>query len=184
MTRSQLIGSAVVIRELKKYEPEVFKALSKDLKSDLNPILKGIESEINSEVTAALREKMRGMFHSGRSSWSGATLSVRLSTNPKSLISISATGRSGKVGFNYAELAGIQRKRPRPVSRSYVKNGKSLKHRVDGQGLAFNAKLMQEFGKPGRFAWIRVLKSKPEIEKKVERVVENYNIKVMRRISA
>lgn len=189
MTQSKLIGSAEIVRELKKYEPELFKQLKKDLRTDLNPIIKPIQGEINSEVTNTLRSVMigrgrseSGMFHNGRSSWSGATITAKASTNPRSLIFIEAAGRNGKVGFNYAELAGIERRRPRPRSREYVKNGRTMRHAVNGQGLEFNAKLRREFGKPGRFAWIRVLKQKPQIEKKVSVIADRYNIKVNRRI--
>jgi len=184
MARSTLQGSAEVIRELKKYEPELFKELRKSIKSELNPIIKPIQGQINSEVTNALRSTMPGMFHSGRSAWSGATLDARLTTKPKELVFINATGRTGKVGFNYAELAGIERRKPRPLSREYVRNGVTRRHRVNGQGLAFNAKLAREFGKPGRFAFIRVVKQTPAIELKVLRITDKYNVRVNRRLGA
>lgn len=77
MARSTLTGSAEAIRELRKYEPELFKELRKNIKSDLNPVIKPIQGQINSEVTNTLRSVMPGMFHNGRSSWSGATLDTR-----------------------------------------------------------------------------------------------------------
>lgn len=184
MARSTLQGSAEVIRELRKYEPELFKELRKNIKSELNPIIKPIQGEINSEVTNAIRSAMPGMFHSGRSAWTDATLDARLTTKPKELVFINAAGRVGKVGFNYAELAGIERRKPRPQSREYVKNGRTMRHRVNGQGLAFNAKLAREFGKPGRFAFIRVVKQTPAIERKVSRIADKYNLKVNRRLGA
>ena len=182
MARSQLTGGAEAIRELKKYSPELYKQLRKDLNSDLNPVIKPIQGEINSEVTTAMRDKMKGMFHSGRSAWTGANISARISTNPKSLITIVATGRTSKFGFDYAELAGIQRRKPRPTSRSYTKNGVTMTHAVNGQGYAFNNKLRQEFGKPGRFAWIRILRRKPIIERKVLDIAEKYNITLNRKL--
>ena len=183
MAKSILTGSSEAIRELKKYEPGLYRELGKQLRSELNPIIKPIQSEINSSVTSDVFSKMPGMFHSGRSSWLGANVTARVSVNPKSLISIVATGRSKAFGFDYAELAGIQRRKPRPMSRTYVKNGRTVRHRVNGQGLAFNAKLMAEFGKPGRFAWIRVLRRKPEIENKVSNIADFFNIQVSRRLS-
>lgn len=179
-----LTGSAEAIRELKKYEPELFKQLRKEIVSDINPIVKPIQGDINSSITSAVRSTMPGMFHNGRSAWSGVNISPRLSTNPKTLVNITAAGQKGQVGFNYAELAGIQRRKPRPLSRTYQKNGRTMRHRVNGQGLAFNAKLEREFGKPGRFAWIRVVKRKKEIEDKVLVIAEKYNLKVNRRISS
>lgn len=184
MARSTLSGSAEAIKELRKYEPQLFKELRKNIKSDLNPVIKPIQGQINSEVTNTLRSVMPGMFHNGRSSWSGATLDTRTSTKPKELVFINAAGRSGKVGFNYAELAGIERSKPRPVSREYTKNGKTMRHRVNRQGVYFNAKLSREFGKPGRFAFIRVMKQTPAIERKVLGIADKYNLKVNRRLGA
>ena len=184
MARSTLTGSAEAIRELRKYEPELYKEFRKNLNSQLNPIIKPIQGQINSEVTNAMKTAMPGMFHNGRSAWSGATLSSRVTSKPKELILINAAGRRSKVGFNYAELAGIERRKPRPVSREYVKNGRTMRHRVNGQGIAFNAKLAREFGKPGRFAFIRVVKQTPEIERKVLLVTDRFNLKVNRRLSA
>lgn len=184
MAKSVLTGSAEAIRELKKYEPELYKELRKKLNSDLNPIIKPIQGDINTEITNSLRASMPGLFHNGRSAWTGANMTSRVSTNPRNLISITASGRRGKVGFNYAELAGIMRRKPRPISREYVKNGRTMRHRVNGQGVAFNDKLLREFGKPGRFAWIRVLKQKPAIEKKVERIADSYGIALSRRLGS
>ena len=184
MARSTLQGSAEAIRELRKYEPELYKQMRKDLISLVNPLIKPIESQINSEITNEIKSKMPGMFHNGRSAWSGAILSARVTGKPKELIFINAAGRSNKVGFNYAELAGIERRKPRPVSREYVKNGRTMRHRVNGQGLAFNEKLGRTFGKPGRFAFIRVVKQTPDIERKVLIVADRYNLRVNRRLGS
>lgn len=183
MAKSILTGSSEAIRELKKYEPGLYKELGRQLRSELNPIIRPIQSQINSEVTGILKSKMPGLFHSGRSSWSGATLNAKVSVKPANLITVEARGRKQNVGFDYAELAGIQRRRPRPLSRAYEKNGQTVQHRVNGQGLAFNAKLTREFGKPGRFAWIRVLRQKPEIEKRVSDIADFFNIQVSRRLT-
>jgi hypothetical protein len=170
------------MRLLKEFEPELFKELRKKIVSELKPIVTPIQSEINSQVTQELRSKMPGMFHNGRSSWSGVTMSPRISTRPRDLVFINAAGTKGQVGYNYAELAGIQRRSPRPVSRTYTKDGQARTHRVNGQGIAFNAKLAKEFGKPGRFAWIRTLRRKPEIEGKVENIARDFGIKLTRRL--
>ena len=184
MARSTLTGSAEAIKELRKYEPELYKQFRKDLNSQLNPIIKPIQGQINSQVTNELKAEMPRMFHNGRSSWSGVNISSRVTSKPKELILINAAGRAGKVGFNYAELAGIQRRKPRPQSREYIKNGKTMRHAINGQGLEFNDKLRRTFGKPGRFAFIRVVKQTPAIERKVLFITEKYNLKVNRRLGA
>jgi len=182
MAKSGLSGSADTIRILKEVEPELFKELKKKLTSEINPIIKPIQSEINSQITQALREKMPSMFHNGRSSWNGATLSTRVATRPKELVFINATGKNRKVGFDYAELAGIRRRPARRKSRTYTKNGREMSHAVNGQGDAFISKLNREFGKPGRFAWIRVLRRKPLIEEKTQAITDAFGVKLSRRL--
>jgi hypothetical protein len=51
----------------------------------------------------------------------------------------------------------------------------------NGQGKAFNRRLTQLYGKPGRFMWIRVLKRKPKVEEKVLQITDSLNIKINRR---
>lgn len=181
--QASLTGSSEAIKELRKYEPNLYKEFRAKLKSELNPIIKPVQSDINSQVTTELQSTMPGMFHGGRSAWTGANINVSVTSNPKNLISIIGSGRSSKVGFNYAELAGIERRPPRSLSRAYTINGEPRRHRVNGQGLAFNDKLRREFGKPGRFMWIRIVKQKNRIENGVEQVAESYNVKVNRRLA-
>lgn len=183
MVKSVLSGEAEAIKALKNLEPELFKELKKKMNTQLRPILTPIQSEINSQIGSELRQSMPGMFHNGRSAWNGSRLSPRVATRPRDLIFINATGVSSKFGFDYAELAGIRRRPPRRQSRSYTRNGRTMRHAVNGQGDAFISKLQQEFGKPGRFAWIRVLRRKPEIEDKVLAITDAYGIKVSRRLS-
>ena len=182
MAKSGLSGSSEAMRILKELEPGLYKELGKQLRSELNPIIKPIESQINSQVSREVFTAMPGMFHQGRSSWNGARLTARVSVNPKDLITVTATGRSSAFGFDYAELAGIRRRPARRKSRTYTKNGRATSHAVNGQGDAFISKLNTEFGKPGRFAWIRVLRRKPEIENKVEQIADFFGVKLSRRL--
>ena len=191
MAKSGLSGSSEAMRMLKEFEPGLYKELGKQLRTQLNPIIKPIQSEINSSVTQEVFNAMQssnrpgksGMFHNGRSSWTGANITARVGVKPSDLITVTATGRNRSFGFDYAELAGIQRRPPRATSKSYTRNGESRRHRVNGQGLAFNEKLGREFGKPGRFAWIRVLRRKPEIEAKVENIADTFGVKLSRRLA-
>ena len=182
MAKSGLSGSSEAMKILKEFEPGLYKELGKQLRSQLNPLIKPIQSEINSSVTQQVNSKELNMFHGGRSSWHGANLTARVSVRPSDLISVTATGRYGAYGFDYAELAGIRRRPPRPMSKSYTLNGQTRKHRVNGQGIAFMNKLDKEFGKPGRFAWIRVLKRKPEIENRVSEIADFFGVKISRRL--
>lgn len=190
MAKSGLHGSAETIKVLKQLEPDLFKDIRKKVNTELRPVLTPIKSEINASVTNEMQSKMvgrnrseSGMFHNGRSAWSGANITARVSTRPRDLIFINATGRKGQVGFDYAELAGIRRRPPRARSKPYTLNGQTRTHAIRGQGDAFIDKLQREFGKPGRFAWIRVLRRKPEIEKKVQDIADDFGIKLSRRLT-
>lgn len=183
MAKSGLSGSSETLKIIKDLEPELFKEIRKSVNSELKPVLTPIEGEINSQVTQTIKSAMPGMFHNGRSAWNGAKLTVRVSTRPRELIFINGDGQNRQVGFDYAELAGIRRRPPRSLSRQYMVNGQPRKHRVNGQGDAFISKLQSEFGKPGRFAWIRVLKRKPEVERKVQDVADKFGIKLSRRLA-
>jgi len=183
MAKSGLHGSQEAIKVLQQLEPELYKEIRKRVVSELKPVLAPIQGEINSQVTGEMRSKMPGMFHNGRSAWNGARLAPRVTTKAKELIFINATGNKGQVGFDYAELAGIRRRPARRLSRSYTRDGETRRHRVNGQGDAMIQKLSTEFGKPGRFAWIRVLKRKPEIEGKVQNIADDYGIKLSRRLA-
>lgn len=188
MAKSGLSGSSEAIKVLKQLEPDLFKEIRKKVNSELRPVLNPIKAEVNG-MTSEIRSKMvgrnrseSGMFHNGRSAWSGANITARVSTRPRDLIFINATGVKGQVGFDYAELAGIRRRPPRARSKAYTLNGQTRTHAIRGQGDAFIDKLQREFGKPGRFAWIRVLRRKPEIEKKVQDIADEFGIKLSRRL--
>jgi hypothetical protein len=187
MAKSGLSGSSEVVRVLKVYEKDLFKQLKKNINSELKPILNPIEGEINSSVTSSLRSTMRGMFHDGRTGWSGVKVSPRVSVRPKDLVFIEGKGRNAgmdtQLGFEYAELGGIERRAPRAVSKGWgISTPGYHSYIYNGQGKAFNRKLTSSYGKPGRFLWIRVLKRKPEIEQKVEKIADEFGIKISRRL--
>ena len=182
--KSHMTGSAEYIRELKNYEQGLLPALRKNINSELAPILGPIESQINSSDTTKLKSALPGMFHNGRTQWGGVKVRARVSLRPKDLIFIEGKGDSsgsldGAVGFEYAELAGIERRAPRGVSKGWGSSSVGYHSYIyNGQGKAFNRKLGSAFGKPGRFLFKRVLERKPEIESKVKAVAEQFGIKL------
>jgi len=189
MQKSKLIGNAEVLRELKVYEKNLYSQFKKSMNSELTPILKPIEGEINSTVGSSLKNRMRGMFHNGRTAWSGVEVKVRTSIRPRDLIFIEGKGRNGgldtQVGFEYAELAGIDRGRaPRPVSKGWGSTSVGYHSYIyAGQGKVFNERLTQTYGRPGRFLWKRVMNRKNTIELKVLKVAELYNLKVSQKLA-
>ena len=187
---SSLSGSSETIRMLKTYEKDLYKDLGNKLNSQLRPILGPIKGQINGVVTNQLKSRRNaGMFsHSGRTSWGGVDIKVKTSVNPKNLIFIEGKGPGSgdysRVGFNYAELAGIRRKGPRPISKGWNETSAGGYHAyfVRGQGDAF-IKMLNQYGKPGRFLWKRVLNNKPKIEEKVMNIAESLNLKITRRLA-
>ena len=179
----EIKGARETLQALKTYEPELFKELRKEMRGEVTPIIKPIEAQINASVTNQLRSvRKTGMFHDGRSRWEGVTTSVRTGTGAKQLVWIQGKGRSSTVGFEYAELAGIRRRPPRPVSKGW--NDTSVGWRsyiVNGQGDAF-IRMLSEFGKPGRFLFSRVIKRRREIEGKVLKVSEKLDLRITRKL--
>jgi len=189
---SSLHGSSDVIRMLKDYEKDLYKELGSKLATQLRPIIGPIQGQINGLVAGQLKSRRNaGMFnHSGRTSWGGAEVKVKTSVSPKNLIFIEGKGPGSgdysKVGFNYAELAGIPRARSkvRPISKGWNETSAGGYHAysVRGQGDGF-IRMLNTYGKPGRFLWKRVLNRKPEIEEKVLHLAESLNIKITRRLA-
>lgn len=190
MAKSRLEGSAETVYLLKTYEKDLYKELGSRLESQLRPVIGPIQGQINGVVTQQLKSRRdAGMFnHSGRTSWGGAEIKVKTSVQPRNLIFIEGKGKGSgdyaQVGFNYAELAGIRRRPPRPISKGWNETSAGGYHAymVRGQGDGF-IDMLSKYGKPGRFLWKRVLNRKPEIEEKVLQIAELYNIKLNRRLA-
>jgi hypothetical protein len=185
---TNLEGSAEAVRMLKQYDKDLYKELGKNLQTQLKPIIGPIQGQINGTVTSQLRSRRdSGMFgHSGRTSWAGATIKVKTSVQPKNLIFIEGKGQGansldGALGFEYAELAGIRRRPPRTMSKGWGSSSTGYhSYTQNGQGDGF-INMLSKYGKPGRFLWKRVLKRKPEIEDKVEKIAESLNLRINRR---
>jgi hypothetical protein len=186
MRQSGLSGDTEVFKMLRQYDKDLFAELRKKVNSQLAPQLEPIENEINSSLTSSLRSNMRGMFYDGRSGWAGVKIKARVSTRKRELIFLEGKGGNEglgqQFGFEYAELAGIERRPPRSVSKGWYSTGVGYHSYIyNGQGKAFNRRLTQLYGKPGRFMWIRVLKRKPKVEEKVLQITDSLNIKINRR---
>jgi len=178
-------GAAQVVAKLKQYRPEAVKALRKNLRKEMKPLLNKITGEINSTVTSELQSRDYEMFHNGRTSWNGVRATTSVTSNKKgSVVKIVMTGRGGKLGFNYAELAGIERRPPRKRSKGWYSSSPGY-HSYDyaGQGLVFNERLTKDFGKPGRFGWIRIIKRRKEIEREMQKIIDVFNVGLSRKIN-
>jgi len=181
--KASVTGLPTVIRYLRRYQPETLKAIRKDIRSEIRPIMRPIVNEINSKVTSDLRSKGYNMFHNGRTAWNGVRYTPQVSSNRKGIMRIRLTGRGGKLGFDYAELAGIRRRPPRSRSKiagTYTQGSKrgDGSYAYAGQGDAFIGKLERDFGRPGRFAWQRIIRKRWQINDAVADILKKYDIKL------
>lgn len=184
MSKSEMTGVAKQLRVLKAIEPELSKKLRRDMRTNIQPILNPVESQINSQVEGALRGVRKiGMFHDGRSQWGGVKVKARATVRPNDLVYIEGKGGGGDsldgaAGFEYAELAGIKRRNPRPRSKGWGSTGEGYhSYTQNGQGDGF-IRMLSRFGGPGRFLFKRIMARKPGIEDKVKMVITKYEQKL------
>jgi len=177
-------GIAEVTKLLKRFEPDVLKEMRKDLRTELKPLTQQIASQINTEVTSKLQSRDYEMFHNGRTAWSGVRGGTSLLASRRgSVAKLTFTGRSGEVGYNYAELAGIERRPPRRISKGWYSTTPGYhSYTYAGQGKVFNERLEKDFGKPGRFAFARFLKKRKEVDKQAQQVADRFVKRVNRLI--
>ena len=177
-------GVAEVTKLLKRFEPDVLKEMRKEFRVELKPIAQEIATSINSQVTPRLQSRDYEMFHNGRTSWNGVRGGTSLlASRTKSIAKLTFTGRSGKVGFDYAELAGIERRPPRARSKGWYSTSVGYhSYTYNGQGKVFNERLEKDFGGPGRFAFVRYLKRRKEVDKKAQKVADRFIKRVNRLI--
>jgi len=177
-------GISEVTKLLKRFEPDVLKEMRKDLRTELKPLTQQIASQINTEVTSKLQSRDYEMFHNGRTAWSGVRGGTSLLASRRgSVAKLTFTGRSGEVGYNYAELAGIERRPPRRISKGWYSTTPGYhSYTYAGQGKVFNERLEKDFGKPGRFAFARFLKKRKEVDKQAQQVADRFVKRVNRLI--
>jgi hypothetical protein len=186
----KLQGSAEALYVLRTYEKDLYNELGKNLNTQLRPVLGPIQGQINGVVTSQLRSRTKaGMFgHDGRTQWAGAEIRTKTSVNPNNLIFIEGKGRGsssldGALGFEYAELAGIRKNPPKPVSKGWGQTGPGYHSYIqNGQGDGF-IKMLNKYGKPGRFLFKRVLNKRANIEDKVLLLSEKLNVKINRKLA-
>ena len=177
-------GIAYTVKVIRNVERGLISELRKEIRKELRPMVNKITSEINSSVTSKLMSRDYEMFHNGRSSWNGVRGYATIkSTNKQNAAQLVFTGRNGKVGFDYAELAGIERRAPRKRSKGWYSSSPGYhSYTYNGQGLVFNDRLEKDFGKPGRFAWIRVIKRRKEVEREFKQVIDKFTERISRKL--
>jgi hypothetical protein len=168
----QITGLIETAKILKSTDKNLIKELKKDLAEGIEPVANKIQLSVPSDAP------LSGMVHNGRSRWD--VVKVRVSFTPgaairgrqyQPLISLVVTGKKG-LGFDYAELAGINRRKPAAKSRSWTdRYGNIRRTTQNGQGAAFTTGLG---GEPGRYAFATVKNNYPEIKAKTIDIIEGY----------
>ncbi len=157
-------GVAQVTRELRGVNRASLNALRKAMRVSIMPIAKEIAGTVPSEAPLSGMQN-----HEGVTRWGGIPR-ASVSFTPggsrgggKRLLSMKFTGGKGKIGFDYAELAGSSKRPGAQFSKVYSRGSSTgIQHAIRGQGKAFNAGIKAAVsikGKAGYFAFDSALKS-------------------------
>jgi len=156
------------LKVLRETDDKLVRELRSGLKKSIEPVTAKIAASVSRET------KLRGMRHRGKTRWRGINKPLvnftpgRSKRGGKRLVSISVTGGSRGLGFDYAELAGLRRNSPKPRSKEYQRAGDKVArtHRVAGQGDGLIAGLEKYYpikGRAGYFAYDAFIDSRPYV---------------------
>lgn len=156
------------LKVLRDTDSRLVRELRSGLKKSLEPVTARIASNVSRET------KLRGMRHRGRTRWRGINKPVvnftpgRSKRGGRRLVSISVTGGTRGLGFDYAELAGLRRNAPKATSKEYQRRGDKVvrTHRVAGQGDGLIEGLRKYYpikGKAGYFAYEAFIDERPYV---------------------
>lgn len=171
------------ITTLRGVDRRVLNELRKELRGKVQPYAQSIANAVPAQ------SPLRGMRHEGVTRWGGKPKASVSFTPGKSrsgnrLLSIKLTGGSagrGPIGFDYAEVAGIRRRAPKPFSKVYERQGLNQQHRVNGQGDAMIEALQRRNpirGKAGYFAFNEALQKYPLLNKIGVLALQKFSLKI------
>lgn len=191
------IGLPRALIAIQDLDRDVKKQFVKDMRSELKGTISSVKANIPKVSPFAGGGPLDGMTHNGRTRWS--PIRMRLNVNAKArrrgvgyvgVVGWSITGAPGGVGFDYAELAGVQRRPPRAVTRPFsraTKDGGRTKEytRINNAGDVFirNVKSRSKGrGKAGHFAYAEFLKRRADMQRKAIKVIKIYSSRANRKI--
>lgn len=154
-----------VLKELKKVEPETYKQLRKDMRTEIRPLVTLIQQAI--PMTAPLS----GMDNDGRLGWNvsnprSITISQPLTTGGRGAKSI-LTLIEKNASVALADIAGL---RNPPIGR-----GRRPENR-------FGENLERRLGKSQRFGWRVINKNRRLLEQKVANIIKKVEDATNKRI--
>lgn len=163
------------IKLMRQLEPDTLKNMRKSIRQIAQPAVLKIKS---SAPTVA---PLSGMAHNGRSAYSTPKVTVSVTPSQRSrapgsttsnLVSITAAGTGKTYGFEISDMAGRANQAGKySRSRTYVKAGNQVRHRLNGQGENFIDVLNSRFGPASRWVYKRIEDQLPGIRREVARVI-------------
>ena len=174
---------------LKNIDPQFQRALERDFHKQMSSPLQKVKKDSRAN-NRRIQNALPNLYnHRGRTRNTGADIKASFRPSAeygRSVALITARGRNNQVGFEYAELAGINRSNngrrsriPGTTQRGAKKGDGS--YLINGQGRAFNQALMG-IKRPGRLAFDATKKNLPALEKValniLERMSERLNEKL------
>jgi len=157
---------------LKNIDPEFQRALERDFHKQMSSPLQKVKKDSRANNRRVQNALPNLYNHRGRTRNTGADIKASFRPSAqygRSVALITARGRNNQVGFEYAELAGINRSTsgrrsriPGTTNRGSRKGDGS--YLINGQGKAFNQAL-NRLRQPGRLAFDATKKNLPALEK-------------------
>lgn len=184
------VGANALIQSLQKLEPETYKQLRKDIRFITAPAVSAVKSNIPSISPFAGRSR-DGFTHSGRTAWSGASVTTNITPAQRSraygsttsnLVAISADGKNKQFGFNILDMAGRgtgRGRNPKTQTKPYAYKGGTRSHRLNGQGQGMIDALNS---RPSRYFYPAIEDKLPEIRRRVEQVIDKVAADMNRKI--
>jgi hypothetical protein len=157
-----------VLAELKKVQPETFKQLRKDMRSDVKPLVNLIKAKIPSE-SPFIDSRRDGFSHNGRTAWN--------KSNPKSITVSTPTSQRGRsaatvvmvtqnsAAVSIADKAGMRG--PNSGRQPHKK---------------FNRNIARKLGPPQRFGWRTAIQNLQLVEDIIENIIEKVEEATNRKI--
>jgi hypothetical protein len=183
------VGVNAMIQTLQTLEPETYKQLRKDIRSITAPAVSAVKSRV--PTISPFAGGKDGFTHSGRTAWSGASVTTNITPAQRSraygsttsnLVAISATGQRGQFGFNILDMAGRgtgRGRNPKTQTKPYSYKGGTRTHRLNGQGQAMIDALSKQ---PSRYFYPAIEDQLPEIRRRVEATIDKVAADMNRKI--
>ena len=156
--QAQVKNVKPVLNELKKVQPEAFKQLRKDMRTDVNPLVNRIKAKIPPQSPWAGRMR-DGFSHNGRTAWT--------KTNPQSISINTPTSLAGR---NAAKIVMItQNSAAVSIADKAGMRGMSSGRQPQKR---FNQNIKGRLGPAQRFAWRTTVNNIELVNEIIDNIIE------------